>query len=305
MRNDAERELQTSLVKLRGTVEQETYAANQKVDIANIPTRGAAQTAVEVGRETATRPGAVAREREIGTARAGAEIETKLSFADKLREAAIKDSDAQAEQQRKNLIKLTSDPAYMKGLRAEALAKHPPESSATVAQAKLALAQYDRIVKIQKLQDEYTRAVSSGDAVTAKSKRAEIVAQGFTGETSALLTAYTTTMNSAKSETDPDIKASLQATAAAFLKQAGIGGEEGPKVVDRFMTPAAAAPGKAKAPAAQPAAPNSPEGLRASLAAAKKEQAAKRTKGFSISDQIGLSLSPDEEIARRTGWQKK
>lgn len=213
----------------RAGLQRETHAINAQTDIANIAPTGAAQTAVEVDREAATRPGIIARAEE--TARVGAEapIAAKLKFGDQLIEAARREAEAKTDSDRKSVIALTSDPAYMKGLRAEAIAKHV-DSPGTIAQAELARFQLSQAQNLAGLQRGLAEAKATGNRDAEKIYMDRIDAQGFTGKwqnVAPLLTAGTTLMKAAESEMDPSAKAAMQAQAGEFFKQAGVGGKDG------------------------------------------------------------------------------
>ena len=230
LKSEADLKLGTTLENLRSTNRVSEHTINAKTDISNIRLVGAAQTEVEVGREAATRPGAVARSGEEAKIKAEAPFKASLDYADRLREAAKLDAEAKSDSDRKNLIKLTSDPQYMKGLRAQAIATHV-DSPATMAQAELAKFQLGQARTIAGLQEGYATAKAAGNKVAEKTYADRIDAMGYTGKwqtVAPLLTAGTTLMKAAENEIDPASKAAMQAQAAMMFTQAGIGRGESP-----------------------------------------------------------------------------
>lgn len=212
-------------IQTTATAQQETHRVNLASDTANIPVAGAAQTGVEVDREAKTRPGFIARTQEEAKTRAEAPLQARISFADQLREITSKDDAAKSASAAATLVENMKDPEYVKALRTEVIAKHPPESSATIAQAQLAQFQLGQAKQIAALQQGYAEAESSGNEAGKKTYADRISALGFTGKWSnmaPLLTAGTTLMKAAETEMDPAAKASMQAQAGVFFKMAGV-----------------------------------------------------------------------------------
>jgi len=109
------------------------------------------------------------------------------------------------------------------------LAEHPPESSATIEQAKLARF---TLGKAQEL-DVMTKGLAAAEAMPAGPDKAaavkiyqdQISARGYTGKwqnVAPLLSAGTALMKAAETELDPATKTSMQSQAGAMFKQAGV-----------------------------------------------------------------------------------